>query len=87
VPELVGSPGGGRIHALDAAASDARSLVRRAGRLSEKLEALENPELQGLAAEQLEVCERMLAQLEKGRVQERMHMRRALRGAPEDESA
>jgi hypothetical protein len=83
----VGSPGGGRIHALDAAASDARSLVRRAGRLSEKLEALENPELQGLAAEQLEVCERMLAQLEKGRVQERMHMRRALRGAPEDESA
>lgn len=87
MPELVGSPGGGRIHALDAAASDARSLVRRAGRLSEKLEALENPELQGLAAEQLEVCERMLAQLEKGRVQERMHMRRALRGAPEDESA
>lgn len=82
-----GSPGGGRIHTLDTAASDARSLVRRAGRLSEKLAALEDPELQGLAAEQLDVCERLLAQLEEGRAQERLQMRRALRGGPEDESA
>jgi hypothetical protein len=87
VPELGGSSGGGRLHALDSAASDARSLLRRAGRLSEKLAALEDLELQGLAAEQLEVCERLLAQLEQGRVRERMHMRRALRGTPEDESA
>jgi hypothetical protein len=35
----------------------------------------------------LEVCERLLAQLEQGRARERLHMRRALRGVPEDDSA
>ena len=85
--ELESAPGGGRLQALDAAASDSRSVTRRAGRLSERLAELGDSELIELGAEQLQASERLLAALEEGRARERVHMRRLLRGFPDEESA
>jgi hypothetical protein len=79
MPDL-GSVGADRIRALDAVASDTRSLLRRAARMRQQTSNLGDPELAALGSELVELAERLLIRLEEHRAEERRRARQQLRG-------
>jgi hypothetical protein len=73
-------PGGlAWLQALDAAARDARSVLRRAVKLADQVAVHQNPELERMALEAVEASERLVAGLEERRAQERQRLRSRLR--------
>ncbi|HUY25169.1 MAG TPA: hypothetical protein VMV09_07695 [Candidatus Saccharimonadales bacterium] len=81
------APGADRLKALDALASDVRSLLRRAARVQRQAADLAAPELTESSGELLEVTERLLAAVEERRQHERQQARRQLRGIAGDQES
>ncbi|MGH7608989.1 MAG: hypothetical protein ACREOD_03445 [Candidatus Dormibacteria bacterium] len=78
---------GRRLRELDGLTADARSLLRRAGRLRQRLADLSEPGPVGPAQELLGAAERLLAALEETRQLQRRELRRGLRGGGDQDSA
>jgi hypothetical protein len=86
VPDFSAS-GADRLKALDALASDVRSLLRRAARVQRQMADLSEPELTESGRELLDATERLLASVEERRQQERQQARRQLRGIANDQES
>jgi len=86
VPDF-SAPGTDRLKALDALASDVRSLLRRAARVQRQAADLSDPELTESSGELLEATERLLAGVEERRQHERQQARRQLRGIASDQES
>lgn len=84
LPELGGVAG---LQALDAAARDARSLLRRMERLAEQPAAHQDPSLDQIVREMVEAGERLVAGLEERRAQERLRLRSRLRAESDQDHA
>lgn len=70
----------GPLKGLDSAASEARSLLRRAQRLSERLQELDELGQPRLAQAVVEATETLLMALEEARAEQRERLRRRIRG-------
>jgi sensor histidine kinase YesM len=81
------APGADRLKALDALASDVRSLLRRTARAQRQIADLSDPELTHSSRELLDATERLLALVEERRQQERQQTRRQLRGVANDQES
>jgi hypothetical protein len=77
-------PGAARLRALDALASDTRSLLRRAGRVQRQTADLGDPVVTEQGRELQDAAERLLNSLEERRREERLLARQQLRGIPVD---
>jgi hypothetical protein len=77
-------PGAARLRALDALASDTRSLLRRAGRVQRQTADLGDPVVTDQGRELQDAAERLLNSLEERRREERLLARQQLRGIPAD---
>ena len=77
-------PGAARLRALDALASDTRSLLRRAGRVQRQTADLGDPVVTDQGRELQDAAERLLNSLEERRREERLLARQQLRGIPVD---
>lgn len=77
-------PGAARLRALDALASDTRSLLRRAGRVQRQTADLGDPVVTEQGRELQDAAERLLNSLEERRREERLLARQQLRGIPAD---
>ena len=77
-------PGAARLRALDALASDTRSLLRRAGRLQRQTAALGDSVVTEQGRELQDAAERLLNSVEERRREERLLARQQLRGIPAD---
>jgi hypothetical protein len=77
-------PGAARLRALDALASDTRSLLRRAGRVQRQTADLGDPVVTEQGRELQDAAERLLNSLEGRRREERLLARQQLRGIPAD---
>ena len=84
LPELGGMAG---LQALEAAARDARSLLRRMERLAERPATHQDPGLDQLVREMLEAGERLVAGLEERRAKERQRLRSRLRPESDQDHA
>lgn len=78
-------PGPGRMRALDALASDTRSLLRRAGKVQRRAADLGDPQVTEQGGELLDATARLLDSLERRRVAERQLARQLVRGRSEAE--
>ncbi|HVB14427.1 MAG TPA: hypothetical protein VNH38_06710 [Candidatus Dormibacteraeota bacterium] len=83
MPDL-SKPGAGRLRALDALASDARSLLRRAGRVQRQTADLGDSAITQQGRELVEAAEQLLNSLEERRRDERLLARQQLRGLGTD---
>ncbi|HVB53609.1 MAG TPA: hypothetical protein VNF24_05400 [Candidatus Acidoferrales bacterium] len=83
MPDLSVS-GAGRLRALDALASDTRSLLRRAGKVQRNTADLGDPSVTEQGRELVDATERLLASLEERRRDERLLARQHLRGIGRD---
>jgi hypothetical protein len=81
------APGAARLRALDALASDVRSLLRRGGRVQRQTADLGDTELTEQCGELLQATERLLASVEERRHEERQQARRQLRGITSDQES
>jgi hypothetical protein len=81
------APGVDRLRALDSLASDARSLLRRAGRVQRQTADLADPALTEQSVELVAATERLLASVEERRQEERQRARRQLRGIATDQDS
>ena len=81
------APGADRLKALDALASDVRSLLRRAARVQRQAADLAAPELTESSGELLEVSERLLAAVEERRQHVRQQASRQLSGIAGDQES
>ncbi|MFZ0168597.1 MAG: hypothetical protein WAL64_04125 [Candidatus Dormiibacterota bacterium] len=81
------APGVDRLKALDALASDVRSLLRRTARVQRQAADLAAPELTESSGDLLEVTEGLLAAVEERRQHERQQARRQLRGIASDQES
>jgi hypothetical protein len=79
--------GADRLRALDALASDVRSLLRRAGRVQRQTADVGDTELTEQSGELLEATERLLAGVDERRHEERLQARRQLRGIAGDQES
>lgn len=86
MPEVPLTDTAGDLHALDTAAADARSLLRRAQRLAERVDRLGREDVEGQTQEAVEAVERVLATLEEVRAEERLRIKGRLRGSKDEES-
>jgi erythromycin esterase-like protein len=77
-------PGAARLRALDALASDTRSLLRRAGRLQRQTADLGDSVVTEQGRELQDAAERLLNSVEERRREERLLARQQLRGIPAD---
>ena len=77
-------PGAARLRALDALASDTRSLLRRAGRVQRQTADLGDPVVTEQGRELQDAAERLLNSVEERRREERLLARQQLRGIPAD---
>jgi erythromycin esterase-like protein len=77
-------PGAARLRALDALASDTRSLLRRAGRVQRQTADLGDSVVTEQGRELQDAAERLLNSLEERRREERLLARQQLRGIPAD---
>ncbi|MHB8313386.1 MAG: hypothetical protein ACYDD0_08825 [Candidatus Dormibacteria bacterium] len=84
LPEFGGVAG---LQALEAAARDARSVLRRMERLAEQPAIHQDPGLDQLLREMVEAGERLVAGLEERRAQERLRLRSRLRPQSDQEPA
>lgn len=71
------------LQSLDRAAGDARSLLRRAGKLAAQLEDADDQRLSGLAADLRAAAEQLVMALEEKRAERRQQLRRQLLGNSE----
>lgn len=83
MPELPFTHAAGSLRALDTAATDARSLLRRAHRLAELVGQLDREMAERQAQEVVEALEHILATLDESRAAERQRLRGRLRGSDE----
>jgi sensor histidine kinase YesM len=81
------APGADRLKALDALASEVRSLLRRTARAQRQIADLSDPELTQSSRELLDATERLVARVEERRQQERQQTRRQLRGVADDQES
>ena len=77
-------PGAARLRALDALASDTRSLLRRAGRVQRQTADLGDSVVTEQGRELQDAAERLLNSVEERRREERLLARQQLRGIPAD---
>ena len=75
---------GSEVQQLESAISEARSVLRRLRRLSQKVAPLLDGELHTFASESVEAVERLLGHMEEARAEERTRLRSLLR-PPSDE--